>query len=68
VIRRLPDEPEPAVIQVSLNSAKLNGAENLRLAPGDVVSVEATALTSIVDTMTTVVRVTAGVGGNLLSF
>ncbi len=68
VIRRIAGEPEPAVIEVSINRAKVHGAENLRLAAGDMVSVEATAMTSVVDTLSSVVRVTAGVGGNLLAF
>ncbi len=68
VIRRKEGEPEPAVIEISINRAKINGAENLRLAAGDVVSVEATALTTVVDTMSNVFRITAGVGGNLFAF
>lgn len=68
VIRRPADEVEPRVIQLSLAQAKVSGAENLRLAPGDLVSVEATASTHVVDTLSQVFRVTAGVGGNLLSF
>lgn len=65
--RRLPDS-QPAVIQVSLRRAKTDGEENLRLAAGDVVSVESTPLTAVVDTLSNIVRVTAGVGGNVLSF
>jgi polysaccharide biosynthesis/export protein len=68
VIRRTDHTSEPKVIQVSINQAKVNGQENLRLAPGDLVSVEATAATSFVDAVGHVFRVTAGVGGNLLSF
>lgn len=68
VIRRLGEEAEPKVIQVSLNQAKVNGTENLRLAPGDMVSVEATVATNFVDAVGHVFRVTAGVGGNLLAF
>lgn len=68
VIRRLDEEAEPRVIELSMAEAKVNGAENLRLAPGDLVSVEATAATRVVDTLSHVFRITAGVGGNLLSF
>lgn len=68
VIRRLPDMPEPAVIKVSLASAKRKGAENLRLAPGDLVSVETTIATTTVDTVTNLFRMTFGFGGNLVTF
>ena len=68
VIRRLEEEGEPKVVQVSIAKAKVDGQENLRLAPGDMVSVERTLSTSVVDTLSHVFRVTAGVGGNLLSF
>ena len=68
VIRRLDEQQEPKVIQVSMNGAKTNGKENLRLAPGDLISVETTMLTTTVDTLSNVFRITAGVGGNVLSF
>lgn len=68
VIRRTDEQSQPAVIQLSVADAKVNGAENIRLAPGDMVSVEATALTTMVDTLSNVFRITAGVGGDLLSF
>ena len=68
VIRRLPNMSEPTVIQVSLSQAKRNGRENLRLAPGDLVSVEATAATAVVDTVNNLFRMSLGVGGNLVTF
>ena len=68
VIRRLPDMPEPAMIQVSLRKAKRDGNENLRLAPGDLVSVETTVATAVVDTATNLFRMTLGVGSNLATF
>jgi polysaccharide export outer membrane protein len=68
VIRRLPDMPEPAVIQVSIARAKRDGRENLRLAPGDLVSVEATVATMIVDTATNFFRVAVGLSGNVATF
>ncbi|MGD9633452.1 MAG: SLBB domain-containing protein [Pirellulales bacterium] len=68
VIRRLPDAPEPAVIEVSIREAKSNGNENLRLAPGDLVSVERTMTTICVDTMMSLFRVGVNVGGNLVAF
>ncbi|MGI9457950.1 MAG: SLBB domain-containing protein, partial [Aeoliella sp.] len=68
VIRRIDEKAEPKLIQLSLSKAKTDGVENLRLAPGDMVSVEATIVTGVVDTLSNVFRITAGVGGNLLSF
>lgn len=68
VIRRLPDMTEPAVIQVSIREAKGDGAENLRLAAGDLVSVERTPSTVLVDSMMTMFRVGFSVGGNLVAF
>lgn len=68
VIRRLPDMVEPAVIQVSIAEAKRNGNENLRLAAGDLVSVERTPSTVVVDSIMTMFRVGFSVGGNLVAF
>src|SRR5690606_33192559 len=62
VIRRLDPESEPVVVKVSIGKAKLDGNENLRLAPGDMVSVEATPATAVVDTLSSIFRITAGVG------
>ncbi len=45
VVRRVPQSSETAVIQVSLRQAKRNAQANLRLEPGDVVSVENTPAT-----------------------
>ncbi len=56
VLRTSPDSGELAVIQISLSAAKKNAAENLRLAPGDIVSVEQTPLTMISDTLNKVIR------------
>ena len=49
VIRRLSTDVEPAVIQVSYAEAKRNSKSNLRLAPGDVISVEQTPATIMLD-------------------
>jgi polysaccharide export outer membrane protein len=45
VIRRIPGEPETQVIKVSYQKAKRVRSENIRLASGDVVSVERTPMT-----------------------
>lgn len=56
VIRRIPGRPEPVVVKVSLRAAKLNGKENVRLAPGDVVSVEQSPATVVLDAVKNFVR------------
>ncbi len=68
VIRRLPDMPEPAIIEISMKRAKQDGNENLQLAAGDLVSVERTASTVVVDSMMTMFRIGFSVGGNLVAF
>jgi polysaccharide biosynthesis/export protein len=60
VIRRVPGRPEPVVIEVSVREAKQNGNANLRLAAGDIVSVEETPATIVVRTFTDIVRFTVG--------
>lgn len=62
VIRRLPNEEKPAVIQVSMREAKQNGDVNLRLAEGDVVTVEHTPATVMMEAIQ-VIRF--GVGASL---
>jgi polysaccharide export outer membrane protein len=68
VIRRLENMREPAVIAVSIAKAKKDGSENLRLAAGDLVSVESTMLTNTVDTLTTFFRMSLGIGGSFATF
>ncbi len=50
VVRRVPGGSETAVVQVSLREAKRNSQANLRLEPGDVVSVENTPATVMYET------------------
>jgi len=45
LIRQVPGEKEPIVIEISIKEAKQYGTGNLRLAPGDVISVEQTPTT-----------------------
>jgi len=68
VIRQFPDMPEPAVIRLSMASAKRNGDENLRLASGDLVSVEATPMTMMMDTAQSFFRVAVGLSGSIVTF
>ncbi len=56
VIRQSEEQP-PIVIALSIRDAKLQGEDNLRLAPGDIVSVEQTPLTAAVDILRSFVRV-----------
>jgi len=51
VIRQLDNMDEPVVIAASVSEAKRGGASNLRLAPGDIVSVEETPLTFTMGTI-----------------
>ncbi|MGD0898155.1 MAG: polysaccharide biosynthesis/export family protein [Thermoguttaceae bacterium] len=65
VIRRLPGRPEPAVIEVSVREAKNNGKVNLRLAPGDIVSVEDTPITMVGRALSELLHFSVGAGYNL---
>lgn len=49
VIRQVAGQPEPALIQVSYRKAKRDGHENILLQPGDIVSVEQTPATVILE-------------------
>lgn len=51
VIRQIPNQAEPVVIKASVSSAKKDTSSNIRLAAGDVISVEETTSTFIVGTM-----------------
>lgn len=68
VIRQFPNMPEPAVIKVSIASAKRHGETNLRLASGDLVSVEATPMTMMMDTAQNFFRVAIGLSGSIVTF
>ncbi len=65
VIRSVSNHPEPIIVEASIREAKRNAAANIRLAPGDVVSVEETPTTLIVGTVKDFVRFgfTAGIPG-----
>ncbi len=47
IIRNTPESTEPTLIEASIRKAKRNGRADLRLAPGDIVSVEQTPTTSV---------------------
>jgi polysaccharide export outer membrane protein len=66
VTRQLPGDKQPVVIRTSMASAKHDAAFNIRLAPGDVVSVEETPQTTLNYIVTGIFRF--GVGANVPLF
>jgi polysaccharide export outer membrane protein len=68
VIRRLPGRAEPAIISVSIREAKQNGQENLRLAPGDIVTVEDTVLTATARAVTDLLHFSVAGGWTLWGY
>lgn len=67
VVRRVPKSSETAVVQVSLRQAKRNAQANLRLEPGDVVSVETTPLTALYEALN-IIRFGVGMSLPLQTF
>jgi polysaccharide export outer membrane protein len=65
VIRHVPERTEPVLIQISIHEAKRNGRSNVRLAPGDVVSVEQTPQTVIYDVIR---KFNVGLAGSVPAF
>jgi polysaccharide export outer membrane protein len=65
VIRILPEQNDPVIIEASIGAAKRDMNANIRLAPGDVVSVEETPVTFVVGTIREFIRFgfTAGIPG-----
>jgi len=68
VIRQMPDMSKPVVIKVSISRAKRDGEENVRLAEGDLVSVESTPATMMLDTVGKFFRVALGVSGSMAMY
>lgn len=66
LVREVPGQIEPVRIQASIRAAMGSTHANLRLAPGDVVSVEETPLTFLWDATKTFVRV--GISGGITLF
>ena len=62
VIRRLPTHPKPFVIRLTIHQAKRNGDVNLRLMPGDIVTVEKTPGTVVLEAL---YLINFGVGASL---
>ena len=65
IVRQLPNQQQPAVIQTSIREAKRNGEMNLALAPGDTISVEQTPATVLLDS---IMLIRFGVGASLGAF
>ncbi len=65
IVRQLPNQQQPAVIQTSIREAKRNGEMNLALAPGDTISVEQTPSTVLLDS---IMLIRFGVGASLGAF
>jgi len=68
VIRQLPNNPQPAVIKVSMAGAKRDGNQNLLLSSGDLVSVESTPSTMALDTVSKFFRIALGLNGSVSAF
>ncbi len=56
IIRRIPERQQPVVISSSIKEAKLDAKANVRLAPGDIVSVEQTPVTVVFDALQNFLR------------
>lgn len=67
-IVRQRESQQPVVIQVSMARAKKDGNENLILAPGDLVSVESTVATTVVEIVQGFFRVSLGLTSGALTF
>jgi polysaccharide export outer membrane protein len=62
IIRRDPESNELVVIKTSLGKAKRDSRANLILAPGDIVSLESTPMTALLETLS-IIRF--GIGASL---
>ena len=65
IVRQVAGQPKPTVIEASIRAAKRGGVENLKLAPGDVVSVEQTPTTVLLETFN-IIRFGVGTSLNTL--
>ena len=68
LIRRSDQRSQPVVVAASLRKAKKHGPENVRLAPGDTISIEQTPATVVVDAFNKLFRVTVGLAGRTTIF
>jgi polysaccharide export outer membrane protein len=56
IVRRVEGQSSPLVVEGSVRSAKADGSANIRLAPGDLVSVEETPTTMALDLLKSFIR------------
>jgi polysaccharide export outer membrane protein len=68
ITRHVKGENEPVVIQTSVAQAQHNNEHNIRLAPGDVVSVEKTPQTVLNDLFRSIIRFSFIAGGQVAAF
>lgn len=68
ITRHVKGENEPVVIQTSVAEAQHNNEHNIRLAPGDVVSVEKTPQTVLNDIFRSIIRFSFIAGGRVAVF
>jgi polysaccharide export outer membrane protein len=68
VVRQLPEQNKSVMIQVSIDKAKRDYVENIRLAPGDVVSVEETPLTFVTTELQKYIRFSVTAASRLAFF
>lgn len=68
VVRHLSGREDAVVIQASIRKAKREHSENIRLAPGDVVSIEETPLTFITTELQKYFQFTVSAGSRLTAF
>jgi polysaccharide export outer membrane protein len=68
VTRQVRGEHEPVVIQTSVAAAQHDNESNIRLAPGDVVSVEKTSRTVVNNVLKSIIRFSFVAGGRLAVF
>lgn len=68
ITRHVKGENEPVVIQTSVMEAQHNNESNIRLAPGDVVSIEKTPQTVVHSIFTSIVRFTVIAGSSIPIF
>jgi polysaccharide export outer membrane protein len=68
ITRHVKGENEPVVIQTSVAQAQHNNEHNIRLAPGDVVSVEKTPQTVLNDIFRSIIRFSFVAGGRVPVF
>jgi polysaccharide export outer membrane protein len=68
LIRQRPEGGEPAIVKLQLSQCKSRGEENLRLGPGDLLTVENTVATGVYEALSRLFRIGIGVSGSVSAF